>query len=104
MSNCAGGTAPDWIDVVSTLICAAWIIPGGRPLPDVALEVEAGVAAAVSVFFLLNSPPTSLLPKALAAEPSTEPAAEFPAALAAAVPAAEPAEPAAELAAASPAA
>ena len=43
------------MEVVSTLICAAWIIPGGRALSGAA----AGGGAAVS-FFLLKSPLASL--------------------------------------------
>src|SRR6516162_8614619 len=99
MSNLSAGTAPVLMEVVSTLICAAWIIPGGRALSGVA----AGGGAAVS-FFLLKSPLASLLPKAFAAELKTELPMEFLAAFPAAAPAAEPAALVAEAAAASPAA
>src|SRR6516162_5732393 len=86
ISNFSSGTAAALIEVVSTLICAAWTMAGGSAF-------SAGLpaaGAAVSAFFL-NRPPASLLPKALAAELSTDPARGFRAAFAAAAPAVEPA-------------
>src|SRR5271156_1306122 len=77
-------------------------MPGASPFAGPAAGVPA-VAAGSGCFFA-NRPLTSLLPKALAAEPTTEPPAPLPAALLAAVPAAAPAAPAAEPVAAFPAA
>src|SRR5690349_16919310 len=99
ISNFSGGTAEASIEIVSTVICAAWIMPAGSPL-SVALL---GGGAAASAFFL-KRPLVSLLPKVLAAELKIELPAEFLAMFPAAAPAAEPAAPAADAAAASPAA
>ena len=72
MSNCAAGTVPGVIAVVSTVSSAACTMPGGRPFADGAAGEAAG---GLSCFFFANSPPTSLLPNALAAELTPAPGA-----------------------------
>src|SRR5580704_11821355 len=72
-------------------------MPGGSVLGPAAGVVEL-LLLGVLLFFFANMPLTSLLPKALAADPRIEPPTPLPAALAAAAPAPWPAAPADALA------